>query len=147
MINTSYADEGDPVPGYRAAVIRALEIGTGVKVYDGEVPDDVEEDYNGYILPYVVLFSGDGDALPETDLSGRLDTNGLRWDFQTTSVGPSAAAAGDLGGAVRRIVTNFPLGTYHVLPGEGYTGQAPIKDTTINPVRFFLPRNWRLDTT
>lgn len=147
MATPSYSDPGDPIPAYRAAVISALEIATGVKVYDGEVPDEVDEDSNGFIEPYVVLFSSDGDSLPEVDLSGRLDLAGLRWDFQTTSVGATATIASAVGWKVRRTLTNFPLGTYHVLPGEGYTGQAPLKDTDTNPPRFFLPRQWRLDTT
>lgn len=138
---------GDPLPAFRRAVIAALHIATGVTVYDGEVPDEVEEDGNGFILPYVVLFSGDGDSIPEMDLSHRLDLDGLRWEFQTTSVGATAAVASNVGGVVRRTLTNFPLGTHHVLPTEEYGVRAPIKDTNISPARFFLPRQWRLDTT
>lgn len=140
-------DLGDPLPGYRAAVVSALYVATGVTVYDGEVPDEVEEDDNGFILPYVVLFSGDGDSIPEMDLSHRLDLAGLRWEFQTTSVGATAAVAAQVGSSVRRALTNFPLGTHHILPAEEYGVRAPIKDTNISPARFFLPRQWRLDTT
>lgn len=148
MANLSLADRGDPVPGYRAAVVHALRVGTGVTVYDGEVPERVPEDAAGYIEPYVVLFASDGDALQETDLSGRLDMAGLRWDFQTTTVGASADVCSRVAGAVRRTLTNFPLGTYHVLPSPaGFTGATPVKDTTVAPVRFVLPRMWRLDTT
>lgn len=148
MANLSLADRGDPVPGYRAAVVHALRVGTGVTVYDGEVPERVPEDAAGYIEPYVVLFASDGDALQETDLSGRLDTAGLRWDFQTTTVGASADVCSRVAGAVRRTLTNFPLGTYHVLPSPaGFTGATPVKDTTVAPARFMLPRVWRLDTT
>lgn len=148
MASPAYTDRADPLTVYQAQVVRALEIATGITVYDGEVPDEVEEDSNGYILPYVVLFSGDGNSLPEADLSGRLDLAGLRWDFQTTSVGATADIASRVARTVRRTLTNFPLGTYHVLPPEGYTGlQAPVKDPGTNPVRYFLPRQWRLDTT
>lgn len=141
-------DRGDELPAYRAAVISALEVATGVTVYDGDVPDKVPEDEAGFIEPYVVLFSGDGDSLPETDLSGRLDTAGLRWDFQTTSVGASPAACSGVAVVVRRTLINFELGTYHVLPSpSGFTGNVPVKDTTVSPHRFMLPRMWRLDTT
>lgn len=147
MANAFTADEGDRLPGYRAEVVRALEIATAVTVYDGEVPDEVDEDSNGFILPYVVLFSGDGDAIPEVDLSNRRDMDGLRWEFQTTSVGATPDVAARVAGVVRRALTNRPMGTYHILPAEEFGIRAPVKDTTINPVRFFLPRQWRLDTT
>lgn len=144
----SQVDRGDELPAYRATVIAALEIATGVIVYDGDVPDDIPEDEAGFIEPYVVLFSGDGDSLPEADLSGRLDPSGLRWDFQTTSVGASPAACSGVAVVVRRTLTNLELGTYHVLPSpSGFTGNVPVKDTTVSPVRFVLPRMWRLDTT
>lgn len=138
----------DPLANYRAAIMAALRLRTGVAVYDGEVPDDIPEDEAGFIEPYVVLFSGDGDALPETDLSGRVDTAGLRWDFQTTSVGASPAVCSAVARNVRLTLTNFPLGTYHVLPSPMALGvSAPLKDTDTTPARFFLPREWRLDTT
>lgn len=137
----------DRLPVYREEVLRMLRTIPGIEVHDGEVPDEIPEDENGFILPYVVLFSGDGEALPETDLSGRLDNTGLRWDFQTTSVGATPSVATSVAGAVRRSLTNLPLGTYHVLPAEGFSGQAPLKDPDTNPPRFFLPRQWRLDTT
>lgn len=138
----------DPLESSRAAIIRALEVATGHKVYEGEAPDEVDEDAAGYIRPYIILFSGDGDTLPETDLSGRLDLGGLRWDFQTTTVAATPGICSQVGGKVRRTLTNFPLGTYHVLPSpSGFENRIPIRDTTINPVRYFLPRMWRLDTT
>lgn len=143
-----YAEDGDPIPEFLQVIVRALQIGTGVDVYAGEVPDVIPEDEAGFIRPYVVIFSGDGDALPETDLSGRLDLDGLRWDFQTTSVAASAEICSAVAGRVRRVLTNRPLGTYHVLPSPaGFTGVAPVKDTTVKPARYILPRMWRLDTT
>lgn len=143
-----FISKGDPLPTYRAAVIAALEVGTGVTVYDGWVPEDVAEDEAGFVEPYVVLYSGDGDAIPERGLSGHLDLDSLRWDFQTTAVGASPQVCGDVGGRVRRTLTNLALGTYHILPSPvSYTGTVPVKDVTVNPARFMLPRVWRLDTT
>lgn len=142
------SDRDDPLPGYRAAVVTALEIGTGVTVYNGDVPQEIELDEGGYPRPYVVLFSGDGDDLPETDLSGRLDEGSLRWDFQTTSVGATPEICARVAGTVRRVLTNMPLGTYHVLPSpNGMGGSVPVKDTTVKPTCYMLPRMWRLDTT
>lgn len=149
MTNTpGYAlgDRGDQVTVYRAAVVARLQITTGATVYDGDVPDQVPTDSSGYILPYVVLWAGDGDALPETDLSGRLDMDSLRWDFQTTSVGPNPDIAARVAGVVRRALTNMPLGTHHVLPGPFSGQQPPVKDTTVQPARYYVPRFWRLDT-
>lgn len=136
------------VADYQAAVEAALRLRTGLEVYLGEAPDELPEDAAGYIKPYIIIFSGDGDTLPEADLSGRLDLGGLRWDFQTTTVAASPAICSRVGEDVRLTLTNFPLGTYHVLPSpSGFENRTPIRDTTITPNRYFLPRMWRLDTT
>lgn len=140
-------DVPDPIVQYKDSVLRALRSATAVQVFDGEVPDVVETDEAGYIRPYVVLFASDGDDLGETDLSGMIDMDGLRWDFQTTSVGASADVAFRVGTVVRKALTNLPLGTYHVLPSPMSYPVPPTRDTTVSPVRFFLPRQWRLDTT
>lgn len=133
---------------YRAAVLTALRILPGVTVYDGYVPDKVPVDRAGYILPYVVLFAGVGDEIPERDLSGRVDMGGLRWDPQTTTVGANADICARVAQDVRRTLTNLPLGTHCLLPNpDGFKQSAPIRDTTITPARFMLPAPWRLDTT
>lgn len=136
------------ISAHRAAVLAALRTLPGVTVYDGFVPDKVPVDRAGYILPYVVLFAGVGDEIPERDLSGRVDMGGLRWDFQTSSVAASADIAALVAADVRRKLTNLPLGSFHVLPDpDGMRQSAPIRDTTITPARFMLPAPWRLDTT
>lgn len=133
---------------FEAAVDAALRLRTGLEVYSGDVPDQLPEDAAGYIKPYIIRFSGDGDTLPEVDLSGRLDLSGLRWDFQTTVVAASPDICSRVAEDVRLTLTNFPLGTYHVLPSpSGFENRTPIRDTTITPNRYFLPRMWRLDTT
>lgn len=136
-----------PTDTYTESLLRALRASTGVDVYDGHVPDQVALDAAGFIKPYVVLWMPEGTSFAETDLSGRIDLTALRLDFATTTVAASPAAARRAAGVVRTTLTNFPLGTYHVLPAPWEAGGPPVKDTNEKPPRYFLARNWRLDTT
>lgn len=137
----------DAVTRYTAALLRALRGAVEGDVYDGYVPDAVALDAAGFIKPYVVLWMPEGDSFAETDLSGQVDLTGLRLDFATTSVAASPAACRDVAGVVRHTLTNFPLGTYHVTRSPWEAGGPPVKDTNEKPPRYFLARQWRLDTT
>lgn len=133
---------------YRAETLAALEAIPGITVYDGYVPDKVPTDAAGYVLPYVVLWAGVGDEIPERDLCGMVDLDGLRWDFQTTTVAASAGLCAQVAQAVRLKLTNLPMGSHHILPNpEGFRQATPLADTSITPARFMLPAPWRLDTT
>ncbi|MGV0109833.1 hypothetical protein [Arthrobacter sp. CP30] len=132
----------------RGAVQTALSTITGATFYDGYVPEKVPTDPAGFVLPYIVLWAGVGDEIPERDLSDLVDLDGLRWDFQTTTVAASAGLCAQVGDVVRRKLTNLPLGSHHVLPNEdGFRQEVPILDQTITPARFMLPHPWRLETT
>lgn len=139
----------DPNPlTFRAQVGAALRGIPGLGFYDGYVPEKVPVDERGYVRPYVVLFAGDGSEVPERDLSDLVDLGGLRWDFQTTAVGASAAICAAVGYDVRRALTNLVLGRSHVVPNpDGFNQQTPIRDSSETPARFMLPHQWRLETT
>lgn len=133
---------------YRAETLTALRTIAGITVYDGYVPDKVPTDAAGYILPYVVLWAGVGDEIPERDLCGLVDLDGLRWDFQTTTVAASAGLCAQVGNVVRLTLTNLPMGSHHILPNpDGFRQEVPLLDESITPARFMLPAPWRLDTT
>lgn len=139
----------DPNPLiYRAQVEAALRGIPGLGVYDGHVPEKIPVDSGGYVRPYVVLFAGDGEGVPERDMSNRVDLGGLRWDFQTTSVGASAAVCAAVAYDVRRAISNLELGRSHVVPNpDGFNQQTPLRDSSETPARFMLPHQWRLETT
>lgn len=131
----------------RAAILALLRTLPGVTVYDGYVPKAVPE-AGGYVLPYVVLWAGVDDEIPERDLSGRVDMDGSRWDFQTTAVGAAASICAAVASDVRRALANHPMGTYYVLPNpDGFNREVPRLDPSVTPSRFFLPQQWRSDTT
>jgi hypothetical protein len=133
---------------YRAETITALQAITGITVYDGHVPKEVPEDAAGYVLPYVVLWAGVGDEIPERDLCNEVDLGGLRWDFQTTTVAASAGLCAQVANAVRLKLTNLPMGKDRVLPNpDGFRQEVPALDPTVTPARFMLPAPWRLETT
>ena len=137
----------DPIQ-YRAAVIAALRTLAGVTVYDGYVPAKVPMDAAGYILPYVVFHGGIGDEIPERDLSNLVDLQGLRWDSQTKAVAADADICARVAHDVRRVLTNLPLGTAHLLPNpDGFRQETPLRDSSETPARFMLPAPWRLETT
>lgn len=132
---------------YRQQVYAALQSLPGITAYDGYVPEDLPEDANHYILPYVVLWAGAGGEIPERDLSARVDTAGLRWEVQTTAVGADPGICADVARAVYLRLANLELGTHYLLPDPDRVQTVPVLDPTETPVRFMLPQPWRLDTT
>lgn len=134
---------------YRQQVWDALKTLPGITAYDGHVPVKVPQDAAGFILPYVVLFAGEGGEVPgERDMSNRVDLDGIRWDFQTTSVGASPGVCAQVARAVTLRITNLEIGNSHVVPNpEGFDQPTPVRDSTETPARFMLPRQWRLETT
>lgn len=140
------------VDAFRTQVLNALRTIPGITVHDGYVPEELPEDDGGYILPYVVLFAGEGGevggAAPERDLSNRVDMDGIVWDFQTTSVGADPSICAKVARDVSLVLANLPLGNSHVVPNpDGFTVSAPVRDSSETPARFMLPRPWRLATT
>lgn len=117
------------------------------RVHDGYVPDKVESDAAGYVLPYLVLFAGTGDFPGEDLADGTIDSDSLIFDFQTTSVGPTSQHAAGVDVEVVGALLNLRVGTGRVKPNpDGFNQQVPIRDTNITPARFMLPRQWRLYT-
>lgn len=121
--------------------------GINGRVYDGYVPDDLDTDAGGYILPYVVIWAGIGDGVDEPTLNSVYDSDGLVYDFQTTAVGPAPGHVRTVAGQVKTALTNLPAGTGRVKPNpDGFNQQSPIADTNTSPTRFYLPLQWRLQT-
>lgn len=117
------------------------------RLHDGYVPTKIPTDAAGYVLPYVVFFGGIGDHFNERATDGTVPTDGLVYDFQTTCVGPGAAQVLAAAQLVRRTLINRRTGTGRIIPNpDGFNQQSPIPDTTITPVRFMLPLQWRLLT-
>lgn len=128
------------------AVEAALQTVPGITVYDGYVPDVLPET-DGYIDPYVVVWSGSGANPDEVASCGRQDTATLIWDFQTTVVGAAPSTCRLVAQAVEALLTNFRAGTGRVRRNpDGFNQQYPILDTQTSPARFMLPLQWRLIT-
>lgn len=121
----------------------------GGRVHDGYVPDKIATDAAGYVLPYVVVFSGIGSDLPaERDLTMLDDVGVLDWATQTTCVGPAPPQCLGVAQLVRSSLQNLPIGRGWLQTDvEAFRTVTPIRDTTITPARFFLPLRWRLITT
>lgn len=120
----------------------------GLTVFDGQVPSKVPTDAGGYILPYVAIFAGIGEDLPEErSLTQLVDMDVLDWRFQTTCVGASANIAMSVAHSVRLALSNLPVGGGFVKPDtDGFTAGVPLSDNQVTPARFFLPLMWRLIT-
>lgn len=137
---------------YREQVLDALRSIPGITVFDGYVPTNIPQDPGGFIQPYVLFTAGEGGEVggvdPERDLSNQVDLDGLIWDFQTTSVGASPGVCVAVARAVSLRMTNYPMGTSHVVPNpDGFVVPTPVRDSSETPARFMLPRPWRLATT
>lgn len=133
---------------YRARIEAALRGIQGLGFHDGYVPEDIPKDERGFIRPYVVLHMGSGDEVPERDMSNQVDLDGIRLDFQTTSVAASAAVCAAVDYDVARALTNLELGNSHVVPNpDGFSQEPPLRDSSETPARFMSPRQWRLETT
>lgn len=138
----------DPL-ALQATILQALRNITDLsgRVHDGYVPDKVETDTAGYVLPYVVFFGGAGDFPGEDLADGTIDGDSIIFDFQTTSVGPLSGHAAAVDRDVTKALLNLKVGTGRVKPNpDGFNQQTPIRDTNVTPARFMLPRQWRLIT-
>jgi hypothetical protein len=130
-----------------AGAIEAALALPGISFYDGYVPERVPE-AGGHVLPYVVLYAGDGaPVVEEVTSSGHQPTDTLVWDFQITAVGATAGVCRAVARDVRAALTNLRVGTGLVKPNpEGFNQQVPYPDTSVTPARFILPLQWRLNT-
>ena len=117
-------------------------------VYDGYVPDKLPTDNAGYILPYVVVFSGLTTDLPEErSLTGLVDTTVHDWSPQTTCVGPTPSHARACAQIVQHTLTNLRIGNHRMKPDtETFRANTPVIDSQVTPSRFYLPLPWRLTT-
>ena len=129
------------------ATLRAIPA-LGGRVHDGYVPDKLPVDGAGYVLPYVVVFSGITTDLPaERDLTGLADTSVHDWSPQTTCVGPTPGHARSCAHLVSQALTNTRIGNHFLLPdSDGFRVAVPLIDDQVSPARFFLPLPWRLTT-
>jgi hypothetical protein len=115
--------------------------------YDGYVPERVPE-AGGHILPYVVLYAGDGSpVVEEVTADGLQPVDTLVWDFQITAVGATSDVCRRVAQDVRRLLTNLRAGTGRIKPNpDGFNQQVPYLDPSVTPARFILPLQWRLNT-
>ena len=126
-----------------AARLRALP---GITLYEGQVPGKVPQDAQGYVLPYVALYSSLGRDRPEErDLSGLADPGRGDWPFQTTCVGASSTICLAVARDVAAALTNLPAGGGFIKP-TGYETPLPLADNQVTPARYFMPLQWRLLT-
>ncbi|MBG6085815.1 hypothetical protein [Zhihengliuella flava] len=129
-----------------AATVKAALTSDDFKFYDGYVPAKVPE-AGGYILPYVVLWAGDGEPADQQAACGLQGTSSLLWDFQTTCVASSPEACRAVARDVRAALTNLPAGTGRIKPNpDGFQQNVPVLDPTATPARFMLPVPWRITT-
>lgn len=119
------------------------------RIHDGYVPDIVPTDSAGFILPYVVVFSGVGSDIPEErDLTLLDDTGVLDWSTQTTCVGPTPSHCRKVVHTVRLALQNMSVRDgWLQADTETFRMSVPIIDSDVSPARFFLPPRWRLITT
>ncbi len=121
----------------------------GGRVYDGYVPAKLPTDGAGYILPYVLVFSGITTDLPaERDLAGHVDKHTHDWAPQTNCVGPTPAHARTCAQLVATALTDARIGNHWIKPdSEAFRSNTPILDMQASPSRHYLPLSWRLTTT
>jgi hypothetical protein len=138
------------------ARLDALPGAPALTVFRGEAGDPQvkqtggQDDPSGRVAPYVVVFDGTGP----TDLESGLAYCGeqLRWTPQVTV---AAGFTGDCIDAVDRVyawlygwspvLTGVAAGRLE--PPPGFDPGPPRPDRTTQPVRFFVPLQWRLDLT
>lgn len=118
------------------------------RIYDGYVPSKLPTDGSGYILPYVLIFSGVTADIGDESLCGTVDTLVHDWAPQTNCVGPDPAKARACAQYVQAALTNLRIGNHRLKPdADAFRVAVPIKDDQATPARFFLPLSWRLTTT
>jgi hypothetical protein len=128
------------------AALRALS-NVGARVSDGALTKAAPVDAAGYVLPYVILFAGSGDHPDEVLLDGTIGADGRTFDFQTTSVGPAVSHTLAVDAQVQKALINLRVGRGRVRPNpDGFSQRIPIREENITPIRYLLPRQWRLNT-
>jgi hypothetical protein len=136
----------DPTP-LSEAVVAALGTVTGISVYDGLVPRDVPATAEGYVLPYAVLWAGDGNESSETTSDGNQPTDTLTWDFQVTVVASNVAACRAVAHSVKLALINLRVGTGIVRKNpDGFDESVPIPVPEVAPARYMKPIQFRLIT-
>ena len=136
----------DPTP-LAAAVEAALNTVTGISTHDGLVPRDVPATAEGYVLPYAVLWAGDGDESNETTADGEQPTDTLTWDFQVTVVASNVAACRSVAHSVKLALINLRVGTGIVRKNpDGFDSPTPIPVPEVSPARYMKPLYFRLIT-
>lgn len=117
-------------------------------VYDSQVPTTLPKDASGFIRPYVVIFAGTANDIPEErDLTNLADLGISDFRFQTNCAGPTGTHARDLADVVRAALTNLPLGAGFIKPDPDGFRTNVLPDNQVTPARFYMPLMWRLTTT
>jgi hypothetical protein len=117
-------------------------------VFDTHVPQTLPVDVNGFIKPYVVLFAGAVNDLPEErDLTNLPDMSISDFRFQTTCVGPTGQHARELAHTVRLALSGLAIGAGFIKPDPDAFRTDVLKDDQVTPARFYMPLMWRLTTT
>lgn len=117
-------------------------------VFDTHVPKELAVDANGFIRPYVVMFAGGVNDLPqERDLTQMPDMNIADFRFQTSCVGPTGNHARELAHTVRLALSGLNIGAGFVKPDPDAFRLDVLKDDQVTPARFYMPLMWRLTTT
>ena len=121
----------------------------GGRIYDGYTPDKLPTDSAGYILPYVLVFSGLSADLPgERDLTGLVDVSVHDWAPQTNCVGPTPSHSRSCAQVVAAALTNTRIGNHWLKTDpDAFRVATPLIDNQVTPARFYLPLQWRLTTT
>lgn len=147
---------------FTEALLERLGTLTGVKVYDGEIP--IEDpppvlvnsltgdlDPAGRIAPYVVLFGGSG-----TPVAGGEDLASTHMDLTITFLLHAAAAYStdcqDLADRVHGLLFRWTpsvdgYACSQLQPPPGYDPGPARENTTLKPVRFWLPMQYRLNVS
>lgn len=134
---------------FHAELMAALKAITalGGRIYDGYVPAKLPTDGAGYVLPYVLVFSGLTADIGDPDLTGKADTLVHDWSPQTNCVGPTPGHSRMCAEMVQDALTNLRVGNNWLKPDDdGFRVAVPLKDDQATPARFFLPLSWRLTT-
>lgn len=134
---------------FHAELVASLKAITalGGRIYDGYVPAQIPTDGAGYVLPYVLVFSGITADIGDPALSGKTDKLVHDWAPQTNCVGPTPGHARACAELVQAALTDIRIGNHRLKPDtDAFRVEKPIKDDQATPARFFLPLSWRLTT-
>lgn len=119
----------------------------GGRIYDGTIPAKLPTDGAGYVLPYVLVFSGITADIGDPDLTGRTDTLVHDYAPQTNCVGPTPGHSRICAEMVQAALTNTRIGNHPLKPDtDAFRVAVPLPDNQVTPARFFLPLQWRVTT-